>query len=262
MFSLQDLVNVAVLGSTYSLIAVGLTMVYGILKILHIAHAGVYTLGAYMGFFIVTNVTSNFWVALLMGMISASLVGMAIFRGVYYYMLKESRIIPLIASIGLFTVMGELFRLVAGPFHHNFPANSYFPPVETKWFQITSKQGLIILLTATFVFALYWIYNKTKIGLAWRACSQDMDIAGSVGVNVNRAISLNFLIGSALAGAAGVLMALYRNSIYPAMGNGVAYKAFVVVVIGGFGSLKGSIAAGFLLALVETFLSSLEWSSL
>lgn len=259
MFSIQDLTVVAVLGSSYALIAVGLSMVYGILRILHIAHAGVYTLGAYMGLFVVNNITANFWASLVVGMVSASLVGLVMYRGVYYYILGESRIIPLIASIGMFTVMGELFRLIAGPFNKSFPAKTHFPSLDTSLVSITGNQLVVLLLTFVFFLALYWIYNKTKWGLAWRACSQDQDIAGSMGVDVNRAIGLNFLIGSSLAGAAGVLMALYRNSVYPAMGNEVAYKAFVVIVIGGFGSLKGSVVAAFLLAFVETFLSSIEW---
>lgn len=259
MFSLQDLTVVAVLGSSYALIAVGLTMVYGILRILHIAHAGVYTLGAYVGLFVVNNLTANFWAALVVGMIAAGVVGLIMYRVVYYYILGKSRIIPLIASIGMFTMLGELFRLIAGPFNKSFPARTHFPALKTNLVSITSDQLVILLLTLVFFLVLYLIYNKTKWGLAWRACSQDQDIAGSMGVNVNKAVGLNFLIGSSLAGAAGVLMALYRNSVYPSMGNEVAYKAFVVIVIGGFGSLKGSVVAAFLLAFMETFLSSIEW---
>lgn len=256
---IQNLLNAVVLGSTYSLIAIGLTMVYGILKILHIAHAGVYTLGAYIGLYALYAFDNNFWIALVLAMLATGIAGVLIYRGMYYYMLKESRIVPLISSIGLFIALQELFRLFAGPYQKAFPAKSGFPRVETSWFSLTSAQGLIIVLTAVSFLALYLIIGKTKIGLGWQVCEQDIDMAGAMGVNVNRSIALNFFISSMLAGAAGVLMALYRNSVSPTMGAMVSYKAFVVVVLGGFGNVTGCIVAGLLLAFVETFLGHLEW---
>lgn len=255
----QQLVFALVLGSSYALIAIGLTMIYGILKILHVAHAGVYTLGAYVGLFILDHLSGSLWVALPLAMLATGLAGVLIYRGIYYYTLARSRIIPLIASIGLFIAMGELFRLVAGPYQKAFPAKFSFPLVRTSLFIVTPKQSLIIILTSAFLIGLYLLLNHTKIGLGWQVCAQDLEMAGAVGVDVDRVIALNFFIGSALAGAAGVLMAFYRNLVHPTMGDMVAYKAFVVVVLGGFGSIKGSIVAGLVLALVETFLGSLEW---
>lgn len=255
---IQHIIFALVLGSSYALIAIGLTMIYGILKILHVAHAGVYTLGAYVGLFVLTHISNSFWVALVLAMLATGLAGIVIYRGVYYYTIRRSPLISLIASIGLFMAMGELFRLVGGPYQSAFPAKFSFPLIRTHLFIITPKQSLIIMLTAFFLIAIYFIIKRTKIGLAWQACSQDLEMAAAVGVNVNRAIALNFFIGSALAGAAGVLMAYYRNLVFPTMGDMVAYKAFVVVVLGGFGSIKGGIIAGILLALVETFLGSLE----
>lgn len=254
----QELIQTLVLGSAYGLMAIGLTMIYGILKILHVAHAGVYTLGAYVGLFILAHVTGNFWVVLLLSMIATGLAGVVIYRGIYYYTIRRSPLISLISSIGLFIVMGELFRLVGGPYQKAFPAKFSFPLIYTNFFIITPKQSLIIILTTFFLAVLYFILNRTKVGLGWQVCSQDLEMAGAVGVNTNRVIALNFFIGSALAGAAGVLMAYYRNLVYPTMGDMVAYKAFVVVVLGGFGSIKGGIIAGLILALAETFLGSLE----
>ncbi len=256
---LQQLIFALVLGSSYALIAIGLTMVYGILKILHVAHAGIYTLGAYIGLLVVTHLTHNFWAALISGMVASGLAGVLIYRGIYHYILRRPRIVPLIVSIGIFTAMNEFFRLVFGPYQHSFPAVIHLPMVITPYFIITPKQLLIIVLTAVFLLALYFVSNHTRMGLAWQACSQDLAMAGAVGVPVDWAVALNFLLGSALAGAAGVLMAFYHNMVYPTMGNVVAYKAFVVVVLGGFGSIRGSVIAGMLLALVETFLGSLEW---
>lgn len=256
---IQGLVNAVILGSTYGLIAIGLTMVYGILKILHVAHAAVYTLGAYVGLYSLLALSNNFWLALVLGMLATGLVGVLIYRGLYYYMLKQSRLVPLISSIGLFIALQELYRLIAGPHQKSFPAKLSFPSVKTSLFSLTSKQTLIIVLMVFFILVLYLIMHRTKIGLGWQVCEQDIDIAGAVGVNVNRAIALNFFIGSALAGAAGVLMALYQNNVYPTMGAMVSYKAFVVVVLGGFGNVTGCIVAGLLLAFVETFLGFLEW---
>lgn len=255
----QNLVGALVLGSTYSLIAVGLSMVYGILKILHVAHAGIYTLGAYVGLYSLYAFNNNLWVALLIAMIASGLVGVLIYRGVYYYMLTLPRIIPLIASIGLFIFLEDFYRLLAGPYGLHFPAYFSFPQIKTAAFSITDEQLLILVLTAAFFLAVYWLVFRTRVGLGWQACSQDVIMAAACGINIRRAVALNFFLGSALAGAAGVLIALYRNSVFPTMGEEVAYKAFVVVVLGGFGSIGGSLVAGLLLALAETFLGGLGW---
>jgi len=255
----QNLVGALVLGSTYSLIAVGLSMVYGILKILHVAHAGIYTLGAYVGLYSLYAFNNNLWIALLVAMTASGLVGVLIYRGVYYYMLTLPRIIPLIASIGLFIFLEDFYRLLAGPYGLQFPAHFSFPQVKTATFSITDEQLLILVLTAVFFLAVYWLVFRTRLGLGWQACSQDVIMAAACGVNVHRAVALNFFLGSALAGAAGVLIALYRNSVFPTMGEEVAYKAFVVVILGGFGSIGGSLVAGLLLALAETFLGGLGW---
>ena len=164
---LQQLVFALVLGLSYALIAIGLTMVYGILKILHVAHAGIYTLGAYVGLLVVTHLTHNFWVALIAGMVASGLAGVLIYRGVYYYILRRSRIVPLIVSIGIFAAMNEFYRLVFGPYQHAFPAKLAFPMVITPYFVITPKQFLIIALTEVFLLVLYFVFNRSKVGLAW-----------------------------------------------------------------------------------------------
>lgn len=255
----QDLVHTLILGGSYGLMAIGLTMVYGLLKILHVAHAGVYTLGAYAGLFVLQITGGNFWAGLAAGMLAAGLFGVLIYRGIYVHLLKMPRIVPLIASIGLFILLMDLFRLVAGPYSYEFPAQIAFPPLKTRWFSLTEEQTLLLVLTAVFLGAVFWIVNWTPLGVAWRACAQDLEIAQAVGINVPRVVALNFFVGSALAGAAGILWALYYNTVSPTMGGVVAYKAFVVVVLGGFGSIGGSVIAGLLLAGTETFLMGLEW---
>lgn len=244
-------------GSIYFLIAVGLTMVYGILKILHIAHAAVYTIGAGVGL-TVFRLTGNFWLALLAAMLVSGLVGVLIYRGIYYYMLDQPRIVPLITSVGLFLLMEDLLQkpFLMGPYQHAFPAQNVFPSLTLPWGEIPSGQVMILTLSAVTMVALYLIFTQTRIGLAWQAASQDRDMAGAVGVNLNWAIALNFLLGSALAGAAGVLVGVFYNSVYATMGDVPSYKAFVVIVLGGMGSVSGTVAASFLLALAETVLLS------
>ena len=244
-------------GSIYFLIAVGLTMVYGILKILHIAHAAVYTVGAGVGL-AVFRLTGNFWAALAAAMVVSGAVGVLIYRGVYFYMLDQPRIVPLITSVGLFLLMQDLLQkpYLMGPYQHAFPAQNVFPSLTLPWGTVPSAQVMILVFTALTLGVLYGVFTRTRLGLAWQAAAMDRDMAGAVGVNLNRAIALNFLLGSALAGAAGVLVGVFYNSVYATMGDVPSYKAFVVIVLGGMGSVSGTVAASFLLALAETVLLS------
>ncbi len=244
-------------GSIYFLIAVGLTMVYGILKILHIAHAAVYTIGAGVGLG-VFRLTGNFWLALVAAMVVSGGVGMLIYRGVYFYMLDQPRIVPLITSVGLFLLIQDLLQkpFLMGPYQHAFPAQDVFPSLTLPWGTVPNAQVMIIALTGVTLLLLYLIFTRTRLGLAWQAASQDREMAGAVGINLNTAVALNFLLGSALAGAAGVLVGVFYNSVYATMGDVPSYKAFVVIVLGGMGSVTGTVAASFLLALAETVLLS------
>lgn len=244
--------------SIYFLIAVGLTMVYGLLQILHIAHAAVYAVGAGVGL-AVYRLTGNFWLALLAAMAISGLLGVVIYRGVYFYMLDQPRIVPLITSLGLFLLIEDLLQkpYLLGPYQHAFPAQDVFPSITLPWGTIPNAQVMILSLTAISLVALYVLFTRTRLGMAWQAAAQDRDMAGAVGININRAIALNFLLGSALAGAAGVLVGVFYNSVYATMGDVPSYKAFVVIVLGGMGSITGTVVASFLLALTETLL--LTW---
>ncbi len=253
----QLIANAVVLGCVYALMAVGLNMVYGLQKILHVAHASVYTLGAYVGLLLSLTLTNNLWACLAAAMFASSVFGLFISKLVYQPLLDKPRYISLIASVGVFVAATELFRLVAGPYPYAFSARFAFPAVKTSFVGLTSIQTLVLCFTGAAFFFLYTLVTKTRLGLAWRACIQDMDMAGALGINVNRIVALNFLIGSALAGAAGVLVARYYNRIFPTMGAVVSYKAFVVIVLGGLGSMPGAILAALVLALVESVLGAI-----
>lgn len=252
----QNLSNAMVLASTYMLMAVGLTMVYGVLKILHIAHAAMYTLGAFIGLLVFTWV-GNFWVALLVAMLASGVMGVLIYRGVYYYMLDAPRTVPLIASVGMFVMLTDLLQkdFLMGPYQKALPVGGAgMPRLQTALFSLTPKQMLILVVTIALLAIVYLILTRTRIGLGWQAAALDREMAGAVGVNLNRVVALNFFLGSALAGAAGVLVGVYNNSVFATMGDLPSYKAFIIIVLGGMGSLPGTIIASLILAIVENFL--------
>ncbi len=249
----QQIVNGITIGSIYALIALGLTMVYGVLKILHIAHAGVYAMGAYLGLW-VYRLIPNLFIAMIAAMVLSGLAGILIERFMYKSMLDKSRIVPLIASIGLFIAMEEAFRLIAGPYVKAFPVHFKIKPWILGSVRISAPQMLVFGVTIVLLLFLWWMVTKTRMGKALRAVSMDREMADALGVATDRIISLSFFISSALAGAAGVLVGVFYNSVYPTMGDIPAYKALAIIVLGGMGSIPGTLIGAFLVGIAETFL--------
>ncbi len=249
---IQQLANGIAIGSVYALISLGLTMVYGILRILHVAHAGIYALGAYVGLFSF-RLLGNFWLSLLIGMAGSALAGYLVQRYLYSPLLHLPRIAPLIVSIGLFIAMEEAFRIVAGPHTLTYNARIGIGDLSLKHFQLTETQILILLVTFLILAVLWTLLTRTRTGLAMRACAMDAETTSSFGVNVNAIIAINFLLGSAMAGAAGVLIGVYDNQVWPTMGSIPAYKALAIVVLGGLGNIPGTVLASFVVGLSETF---------
>jgi branched-chain amino acid transport system permease protein len=247
----QQLANGIAVGSVYALISLGLTMVYGILRILHVAHAGIYTLGAYVGL-VSFHLIGNFWLSLVAGMAGAAVAGYLVERFLYTPILHMPRIAPLIVSIGLFTAMEEAFRIVAGPHTLVYNAKVGLGQISIGGFRLTETQVLILLVTFLILLFLWLFLTKTKMGLAMRACALDSETASSFGVNVGGVIALNFIIGSFMAGAAGVLIGVYDNQVWPTMGSIPAYKALAIVVLGGLGSIPGTVLASIIVGLAET----------
>jgi len=248
----QQLANGIAIGSVYALISLGLTMVYGILRILHIAHAGIYALGAYIGWFSF-RLIGDFWLSLFIGMAGAAVAGILIERFLYAPLLHLPRIAPLIVSIGLFIAMEEAFRIVAGPHTLTYNARIGLGDFSMGSFRLTETQILILLVTLIILLFLWAFLTKTRTGLAMRACAQDAETTSSFGVNVGAIIAVNFLIGSAMAGAAGVLIGVYDNQVWPTMGSIPAYKALAIVVLGGLGNIPGTVLASIIVGLAETF---------
>ncbi len=249
----QQIANGIATGAVYALTTLGLTMVYGVLRVLHVAHAGIYALGAYVGL-AAFRATGSFWLSLVVAMVVCALAGLLIERFLYAPLLHLPRIIPLIASIGLFIAMEEAFRIVAGPYALAYNAEVGFGSLRLGLLHLTAPQTLILVVTLVLLGLLWLLLSRSKVGLAMRATAMDAEITSSFGVNTRAIITLNFLIGSAMAGAAGVLIGVYDNQVWPTMGSVPAYKCLAIVVLGGLGNIPGSVLASFLIGLAETLL--------
>lgn len=249
----QQIANGIATGAVYALTTLGLTMVYGVLRVLHVAHAGVYALGAYVGLW-AFRFTGSFWLSLVAAMAACALAGLLIERFLYAPLLHLPRIIPLIASIGLFIAMEEAFRIVAGPYALAYDAEVRFGSLALGPLRLTGPQTLILTVTLVLLGLLWLLLSRSKVGLAMRATAMDAEITSSFGVNTRAIIALNFLIGSAMAGAAGALIGVYDNQVWPTMGSVPAYKCLAIVVLGGLGNIPGSVMASFLIGLAETLL--------
>lgn len=252
----QLLISGLSVGAIYSTMALGLTTVYGILRLLHIAHAGVYVVGAYSGF-VLYVLTGNVVLSFMGAALSSMILGYAIERVLYLPLIKKPKHILLAISIAMFILIEELVANVAG--HHPKGFYTDIPNITMSFGEIvlTTHQALVVGLAYAASLAVWSVYSKTKIGIASRALIQDMEITESMGVNTKKVIDFNFLIGSMLAGISGILVGIYYSTIWPYMGDTVAYKALVVIVLGGFGSIPGVIAGGLILGIAESYLIAL-----
>ncbi|MCL5780684.1 ABC transporter permease [Desulforamulus profundi] len=253
---LQQLINGISLGSIYALIALGYTMVYGIVQLINFAHGDVYMVGAYLGFFATAILGWSFLPALLMSMVVCAILGMVIEKLAYTPLRNAPRIAALITAIGVSLFLEYGMMLLVSPQVRTFP--QVLTEVQYKLFGslvITNRQIIILVVTVALMLLLQYIVHKTKIGKAMRAVSHDKQAAQLMGINVNNTISATFAIGSALAAAAGVLVGIYYNAINPLMGIMPGLKAFVAAVLGGIGIIPGAMTGGFLLGIVEAMVS-------
>lgn len=253
---LQQLINGISLGSIYALIALGYTMVYGIVQLINFAHGDIYMVGAYLGFFATAVLGWSFVPALLLAMVVCAILGMVIEKLAYTPLRNAPRIAALITAIGVSLFLEYGMMLMVTPQVRTFP--QVLPEVQYKLFGdlvITNRQIIILVVTVALMVLLQYIVHKTKIGKAMRAVSHDKQTAQLMGINVNKTISATFAIGSALAAAAGVLVGIYYNAINPLMGIMPGLKAFVAAVLGGIGIIPGAMTGGFLLGIVEAMVS-------
>lgn len=260
-FIIQQLINGLSLGSIYALIALGYTMVYGIIQLINFAHGDIMMVGAYIGWFCTTVLKLSFLPALIISMILSALLGMLIERIAYKPLRKATRLAALITAIGMSFFLEYGGIIVVGPQTRTFPA--VFPQTVYTLGEITFKYGdiVIILTTVILMTLLQFIVKYTRVGKAMRAVSFDKDAASLMGINVNNTISATFAIGSALAAAAGVLIGVYFNTINPLMGIMPGLKAFVAAVLGGIGLIPGAMIGGVALGLIESLISGAGFST-
>ncbi|MGD8243429.1 MAG: branched-chain amino acid ABC transporter permease [Desulfobacterales bacterium] len=252
MLYLELLIQGLIYGCMYAIIAVGLTLVYGLLRILHVAHAGLFTLGAYLGL-LITNATGSLLVAMPLAAAAVGLVGMAIYRLCYEPILDRPPYVALIASIGLFIAMEELFRLIFGPYGLTFTHAPLQAIVQFAGITLRQVDLAIVAGSLTLLGGLAWLAHKTRIGVAWRATVDDPQMAKSFGISVLKVRYLNFFIGSALAAVGGIYVSLLSNLVEPTMGAVPSYKALAIIVLGGLGNVAGTLIASLVLGVVEAF---------
>lgn len=252
---IQQLINGISLGSIYALIALGYTMVYGIIKLINFAHGDIYMVGAYIGFFAVTVAKISIVPALIISMVVTGLLGVLVEKIAYKPLRKAPRISLLITAIGVSFFLEYTSMYFVSPTPRTFPNVIDSLSLNIGSFVINGQQLLIFIITVILMVLLTYIVQKTKMGKAMRAVSFDTETAQLMGINADRVISFTFGIGSALAAAGGVLVGVYYNSIDPLMGIMPGLKAFVAAVLGGIGSIPGAMTGGIVLGVIEALVS-------
>ena len=236
-------------------------MVYGIIKLINFAHGDIYMMGAFIGYYLINTYHMNFFVALVLTMVVTAFLGVVIEFLAYRPLRNSTRIAALITAIGVSFFLEYIMVYFVGADKRAFPQAIETVKYNLGSISITNVQLIILCVSIVLMVALQFIVKQTKMGKAMRAVSVDSDAAQLMGINVNHTISFTFALGSALAGAAGVLIGLYYNSIDPLMGMTPGIKAFIAAVLGGIGIIPGAALGGVLIGLLETFSISVGWSS-
>ncbi|MCD2502921.1 branched-chain amino acid ABC transporter permease [Clostridium sp. NSJ-145] len=252
MAFIQQIINGLSLGSIYALIALGYTMVYGIIKLINFAHGDIYMIGAFVGLYCGTTLKLSLIPTLLISMLGAALVGVIVEKVAYKPLRNSPRITLLITAIGVSLLLQNGMRLLMGPSPKAFPKLLSKEVIKIGALSIETSKILMLAVSIVLVLLLQIIVYKTKVGKAMRGASYDIEAASLMGINVNNIISLTFAIGSALAGAAGVLVSLAFTVVEPYMGIIPGLKAFIAAVLGGIGSIPGALVGGLLIGLTET----------
>ena len=263
-YFVQQLVNGLTLGSIYGLIAIGYTMVYGIIGMINFAHGDIFMLGGFSAL-IAFLVLTSFWagipvvlallIMMLVGMLTCGLWNWTIERVAYRPLRGSFRLAPLITAIGMSIALSNFVQVSQGP------RNKPIPPLVQQNFEIfginISLKQIVIVIITTVLLAIFWyIVNKTPLGRAQRACEQDRKMAALLGVDVDRTISITFVMGAALAAVAGTMFLMYYGVVVFTDGFVPGVKAFTAAVLGGIGSLPGAVIGGLLIGVIESLWSA------
>ena len=264
----QQLINGLTLGSVYGLIAIGYTMVFGIIGMINFAHGDVFMLSAFIALLIflvltqilgVTSLPLAFIIVLVGGMVLTSIWNWSIERLAYRPLRGSFRLAPLISAIGMSTFLSNFVQVSQGP------RNKPVPPMFTNLIHLGGaghditlqyRQIVIMAVTGVLLFGFWWLVQKTALGRAQRACEQDRKMAALIGVDVDRTISITFVLGAALAAVAGTLYMMYYGVVNFSDGFLPGVKAFTAAVLGGIGSLPGAVLGGLMIGMIEVFWSA------
>jgi branched-chain amino acid transport system permease protein len=263
---IQTIVNGLTTGSLYALIALGYTMVYGVLKLLNFAHGDLYMVGAFVGYFVIQwfggpnalsiPVPLLIVIMLVIAAVGVGFLGVAIERFAYRPLRDAPRIAPLITALGISFVLENTVLLLFGGFVRSYSTPSFISlqsGLHIGDLKIDSVEILIILLSALMMLGLKLIVDRTLLGKSMRAVASDREAAEMLGIDVNRTIAMTFFIGSAMAGVAGIMGGLEFNSISNTIGFLAGLKAFTAAVVGGIGSIPGAMVGGLFIGLCEAF---------
>ena len=251
---IQQLINGVTVGGIYALIALGYTMVYGILKIVNFAHGDVFMVGSFLGLLLVQSAGLPIYIAYPLAMIVTAGVGILIERVCYRPIRVNGAdaLSILIAALGVSIFLENFAQLVWGTETHSYVQEIKESTFEFGGIAISNIQVGVIILCLFLMAILYFVVNKTKIGVAMRATSQSIKSAQLMGINTEMVIAMTFGVGSALACVAGVLVGTYYDAVYPLVGYSYGLKAFAAAILGGIGSIPGAMLGGFLIGIVET----------
>jgi branched-chain amino acid transport system permease protein len=265
---LQHLLNGLSLGAIYALIALGYTMVYGVLKLINFAHGDIVMVGAFVAFYLSrwTGTAQDPGYAsgialMLAAMVACGALGFIIERFAYRPLRKSPRITALITAIGISLLLENGGQLLFGAEPRVINLMPRAEPFHAGPLVVTGLQLITLALAVALMLALQWVIYRTRFGAAMRAVSHDADVAALMGINVNRVIAGTFVLGSTLAAAAGVLLSLAYPKIEPLMGLMPGLKAFVAAVLGGIGNVPGAMAGGMILGLSEQLVAGYLTSS-
>jgi branched-chain amino acid transport system permease protein len=267
-YFLQQLINGVTLGSIYGLIAIGYTMVYGIIGMINFAHGDIFMVGAFIALIAflalvamgITAVPLALFLVLLIAMALTSLYGWTVERVAYRPLRHSFRLAPLISAIGMSIVLQNYVQIAQGARVKPLPPliKDGYTLIDSPIFvvRLSNVQIIVVVTTVVLMAVFSWIVAKTRLGRDMRACEQDLKMASLVGVNVDRTISYTFVIGAALAAVAGIMHLLYYGVVDFYIGFVAGVKAFTAAVLGGIGSLPGAMIGGLLIGLIETFWSA------
>ena len=263
-YFIQQLVNGLTLGSIYGLIAIGYTMVYGIIGMINFAHGDIFMIGAFVALIVFLILTSLFYsvpvviallIMMVVAMIMTSLYNWTIEKVAYRPLRGSFRLAPLITAIGMSIALSNFVQVTQGP------RNKPIPPMIGQVYNvggisISLKQIVIVVVTAALLTIFWYLVNKTSLGRAQRACEQDRKMAALLGVDVDRTISITFIMGASLAAVAGTLFLMYYGVVSFSDGFVPGVKAFTAAVLGGIGSLPGAVLGGLMIGLIESLWSA------